>query len=62
MSLNNCLLDKIYLYQIWEIIRFLEFQLISNTIFQEPLTHQGWVSHQTQLCDSQVYRRISEVR
>ena len=24
--------------------------------------HQGWVSHQTQLCDSQVYHRISEVR
>ena len=22
----------------------------------------GWVSHQTQLCDSQVFRRISEVR
>ena len=24
--------------------------------------NQGWVSHQTQLCDSQVFRRIPEVR
>ena len=28
----------------------------------EPHITQGWVSHQTQLCDSQVYRRISDVR
>ena len=28
----------------------------------DPPLAQGWVSHQTQLCDSQVFRRISEVR
>ena len=28
----------------------------------QSITEQGWVSHQTQLCDSQVYRRISEVQ
>ena len=37
-------------------------ELMRNTFDVGRVTVQGWVSHQTQLCDSQVYRRISEVR
>ena len=54
VSYSGALIDARYIH----VARYVCHQRFHRVIKDQL----GWVSHQTQLCDSQFFRRISEVR